>query len=191
MRRLPLILAAALALFPLPGAGQVDIGNDAPPDALPDARPDETRAGADAVAEAIRGREGRPEPPVAGLGPGALAEAEKAFIAYYAYRAQGYAHRHEVFRWQLFSSRIIFGAVIALVALGVYFSWLQFMAGRRKSPPAKGEPNPEERRTTSTVKFSTSGIEVSSPVLGVIILAISLAFFYLYLVHVYPINEVL
>jgi len=32
---------------------------------------------------------------------------------------------------------------------------------------------------------------VSSPVLGVIILVISLAFFYLYLVFVYPIKEIL
>jgi len=32
---------------------------------------------------------------------------------------------------------------------------------------------------------------VSSPVLGVVILVISLAFFYLYLVHVYPISELL
>jgi hypothetical protein len=31
---------------------------------------------------------------------------------------------------------------------------------------------------------------VSSPVLGVIILVISLGFFYLYLVYVYPISEI-
>jgi hypothetical protein len=30
---------------------------------------------------------------------------------------------------------------------------------------------------------------VSSPVLGVVILGLSLMFFYLYLLHVYPINE--
>jgi len=32
---------------------------------------------------------------------------------------------------------------------------------------------------------------VASPVLGVVILVISLAFFYLYLVYVYPIEEIL
>lgn len=41
-----------------------------------------------------------------------------------------------------------------------------------------------------SVELSTSGIKVSSPVLGVIILALSLAFFYLYLVYVYPIKEI-
>jgi hypothetical protein len=38
--------------------------------------------------------------------------------------------------------------------------------------------------------LSTAGLKVSSPVLGVIILVISLAFFYLYLVYVYPISEI-
>jgi hypothetical protein len=35
-----------------------------------------------------------------------------------------------------------------------------------------------------------SGIKVSSPVLGVVILVISLAFFYFYLVYVYPIENI-
>jgi hypothetical protein len=38
------------------------------------------------------------------------------------------------------------------------------------------------------IEFSGKGIKVSSPVLGVVILAISLGFFYLYLRHVYPIE---
>jgi hypothetical protein len=40
------------------------------------------------------------------------------------------------------------------------------------------------------IDLSTSSVKVSSPVLGVIILVISLAFFCLYLVYVYPISEV-
>jgi hypothetical protein len=40
------------------------------------------------------------------------------------------------------------------------------------------------------LEISKSGVKVSSPILGVIILVISLAFFYLYLVYVYPIEEI-
>lgn len=42
----------------------------------------------------------------------------------------------------------------------------------------------------SKFKVGKDGIEFSSPVLGLIIMFISLLFFYLYLVHVYPITEV-
>jgi len=41
------------------------------------------------------------------------------------------------------------------------------------------------------LELGQTGLKVSSPVLGVIILVISLAFFYLYLVYVYPIGELL
>ena len=110
--------------------------------------------------------------------------------AYYRYHEGGFHHRRAVFDWQLLSSKIIFAVVILLVPVGVYFSWLQFMAG------ARGEPGPPDIPTAqadpqnhTTIEASVKGIKVTSPVLGVIILMISLAFFYLYLVHVYPISE--
>ncbi len=43
---------------------------------------------------------------------------------------------------------------------------------------------------TTEIVASVKGIKVSSPILGVIILVISLLFFYLYLVYVYPITEI-
>lgn len=107
-----------------------------------------------------------------------------ALASYYQYRIDGYRHRQEVFRWQLLSSRVIFVMVIFLVLVGVYFSWLQFRTTMKGASPS-GEPG------ETTFEASASGFKISSPVLGVIILAISLAFFYLYLVHVYPIDEIL
>ncbi len=113
----------------------------------------------------------------------ALEERFKAALSeYYRYHETGFAHRRAVFEWQLLSSKIIFVVVIGVVALGVYFSWLQFMARRRD-----GEGT--EEGEASSVELSVKGIKVTSPVLGVVILAISLAFFYLYLLHVYPIEE--
>ncbi len=109
---------------------------------------------------------------------------QAALKAYYDYRAEGYDHRQRVFEWQLLSSRIIFVVVIALVGAGIYFSWLQFRADLKKT-------GNEGDRGVSTLEASTSGIKVSSPVLGVVILVISLLFFYLYLQYVYPIEEIL
>lgn len=108
----------------------------------------------------------------------------ESFKAYYQYRIQGFRHRQRVFEWQLLSSKIIFVVVIFLVGSGIYFSWLQFRADLKKTDG--GSDN-----TASILEASTSGIKVSSPVLGVIILVISLLFFYLYLQYVYPIEEIL
>ncbi len=114
------------------------------------------------------------------LGEEGVAVQRRALAAYYQYRIDGYEHRQRVFRWQLLSSRIIFVVVIFLVLVGIYFSWLQFSSAIRAG-------GGEQRETT--FEASTSGFKVSSPVLGVIILAISLAFFYLYLAYVYPIVD--
>ncbi len=95
---------------------------------------------------------------------------------YYANLSRGLEHRERVFYWQYMSSIIIFFVVIGIVLIGLYFSWMQFHA--------KGGEVGE-----TTMEASKEGFKVSSPVLGVIILVLSLAFFYLYLVHVYPISE--
>ena len=115
------------------------------------------------------------------LGPDGAATLQAALKAYYQYRITGYEHRQHVFEWQLLSSRIIFVVVIFLVLVGVYFSWLQFQSSLKT---VGGEIK------ETTFEASTSGLKISSPILGVIILAISLAFFYLYLVYIYPISEI-
>jgi len=114
----------------------------------------------------------------------------EAYLTYvqerYRYLASQFDHRRNVFAWQHWSSQIIFGVVLVLVGTGVYFSAVQFHRGLR---PARHLPRTENGEKT---EFSASlkEIKVSSPVLGVVILAISLAFFYLYLVFVYPVQEV-
>jgi hypothetical protein len=110
----------------------------------------------------------------------------KAFLRamgeYYSYRASGLQHRRRVFEWQLTSSKVIFLTVLALVASGMVFAALQFRAGLKRTQP-------DVRDAASEIDFSATGVKVSSPVLGLLILVISLAFFYLYLVYVYPISE--
>jgi hypothetical protein len=87
-----------------------------------------------------------------------------------------------VYRWQDLSTKLIFAAVLLLVFAGVAFSGIQFFKGFR-TKTAKGEAP-----AVSQVELSAKGIKVTSPFLGVIVLVVSLAFFYLYLVYVYPIS---
>jgi hypothetical protein len=121
--------------------------------------------------------------------PAASSETAQAYQeslqAYYAYRQAGYEHRLGVFEWQSLSTKIIFFVVLLLVLAGIYFAAIQFHAGLRR----RDETEPASREETE-LSLSLSELKVRSPVLGVIILTISLAFFYLYLVHVYPIRNV-
>jgi ethanolamine transporter EutH len=77
---------------------------------------------------------------------------------------------------------VTFLTVLILVASGIVFAAVQFRAGL-------GRRRADGKEMTTELELATTGLKVSSPVLGVIILLISLAFFYLYLVYVYPISE--
>lgn len=88
-----------------------------------------------------------------------------------------------------------FFVVVCLVVAGVYFSWVQFRGvidrARQRNSTTVGEvagQDPEASLRTD-LEASTQGLKVSSPILGVIILVLSMAFFYLYLVFVYPIRD--
>ncbi|WP_298293737.1 hypothetical protein [uncultured Litoreibacter sp.] len=99
-------------------------------------------------------------------------------VGYYTNLTEGLVHRRKVFEWQYTSSLIIFFVVIGIVLIGLYFSWMQFHAAK------------DGQVGETTMEASKDGFKLSSPVLGVVILVLSLAFFYLYLVHVYPISEI-
>jgi hypothetical protein len=113
---------------------------------------------------------------------------QASLVAYYENRTTGFHHRERVFEWQLLSSKIIFVVVVLLVLAGLYFSWLQFRADISKK---NENDSGDTQQSVSTLEASAQGIKVSSPVLGVVILVISLLFFYLYLQYVYPIKEIL
>ena len=81
---------------------------------------------------------------------------------------------------------VIIGYLIVLFLVGIYFSGVQF----HRSLRWKQIKEPAEMEGITEIEASLKGIRVSSPVLGVIILIISFLFFYLYLVHVYPISEI-
>jgi hypothetical protein len=116
------------------------------------------------------------------MAPETAAEYQAALREYYGYFKSGISHRRDVFSWQLFSSRIIFWVVLSLVAAGMYFAAVQFQRGlgRRRAVSADD---------VTEIAASLGGVKVRSPVLGVVILVISLAFFYLYLRFVYAVTS--
>ena len=109
--------------------------------------------------------------------------------------------------WHLFSTKLLMFAVLGIVLCGLWFTYLQFTKDLKATAPSsphapKPAPAPEsvqpgaglaapthvESRAT-TMKFGLGGVEISSQVVGLLVLAFSLAFFYLYVKEVYPIQE--
>lgn len=110
----------------------------------------------------------------------------------YEYDISKYKHRRNVFDWQYTSSIIIFWIVIIIVFVGLIFSGMQFYISiKRGSDEKEAKSGVGDSENVTEFEASIKGIKVSSSVLGIIILVISLVFFYLYLVHVYPIKEVI
>ena len=91
-----------------------------------------------------------------------------------------------IYEWQFVTTRLLFFVVILLVLFGVYLSWIQFMKAIKRKSEMPGQSIGDNELETD-IDINPKGIKISSPVLGVIILTISLAFFYLYLKSVYPI----
>lgn len=119
------------------------------------------------------------------------------------YRERAYNAHH-------YYTMLVFCLVCALVLLGMYLSYREFLRDERKnrSPrPKSRSVSPENRRSADASTDETrhegpvaqdqatefqvgaSGIKVSSRVLGVLVLSVSMGFFYLYLATVYPIQE--
>jgi hypothetical protein len=96
----------------------------------------------------------------------------QARLAYDKFALQ---HARRTYIWQFWSGIVVFAVVMTTVIVGLWLSFLHFYEGRRGG---------------SHIKMSATGVEVSSPVIGLLILIVSLGFFYLYLSQVYPITEV-
>jgi hypothetical protein len=93
--------------------------------------------------------------------------------------------------------------VLLLVLAGIYFAAAQFqvamaaarrhgdiVTSHRESAPPQPDASVDATHLDTRLEVSAKGLVVNSSVLGVIILALSLAFFYLYLAYVYPIHNV-
>ncbi len=121
---------------------------------------------------------------------------EKSDSANNAYFVWNCSYKRSIFEFQYWSGIIIFIVVIFIVFLGLGFSAWQFYITMHQikikqalilqdKPVDPGDPAASLK---SDIEISTSGIKINSSVLGVIIIALSIAFFYLYLLYVYPIH---
>jgi hypothetical protein len=85
---------------------------------------------------------------------------------------------------------IVFVLVMLMTSAGVYMSYTQFRKGFSQFIPDKGAaPTPASPDVLTTLKITLTGVEISSSIIGLLVLAVSLAFFFLYLDRVYPIQR--
>jgi hypothetical protein len=109
------------------------------------------------------------------------------------------------YRWHLFSTKLIFFLVILIVVFGLYITYVQFNRDYRDWSPPQHHPTDTLKigatpavdaadsvvplRPISTFKMGPGGLELSSQVIGLIVLTLSFGFFYLYVKEVYPMVE--
>ena len=111
-------------------------------------------------------------------------------------------YRQKAFEAHHVYTIIVFALVCGMVLLGMYLSYREFQLSanrrlrlveqllRRLRRKGAAAPSQDEKPDAATeLEISASGVKVSSQVLGVIVLVVSMGFFYLYLKTVYPIQE--
>jgi hypothetical protein len=138
-------------------------------------------------------------------GIGRLSASQQAALdAENNYLAFSWKYRQKVFEWQYRSTIGIFIVSILLVLSGIAFAaWqlqysmrlglhrMSLMTAAAAASAASGSTDPASPDSNdTTLKVSPTGLEVHSATLGVIILAFSMCFFYMYLKYVYPIQIV-
>ncbi|SRR5216684_8483204 len=141
-------------------------------------------AGGESAQDVTRG-------PLAGTCDYAEAKVREACVAAqvvaFNYSAEAILHRRDVLDWQLFAGKMIFVVVALLVLSGLGFAYLQFRNAAKVA--LKRPKNGQVDSPVADLELGLQKIRVSSSILGVIILGFSMAFFYLYLVYVFPIVQ--
>jgi hypothetical protein len=133
------------------------------------------------------------------LTEGWLPETPKMLQAREEYTVFAWKNRREAFAWQSVATKVIFGVVIIVVLAGLYLSWMQFNFAHNAplkvtTPSTEGSAsaatstNPGD--AMNTIEVNTSGVKITSSVIGLVILTLSIVFFFLYLKFVYPIIEI-
>jgi hypothetical protein len=137
-----------------------------------------------------------------------------AYSEYYRHEAGVFKQQEKVYDFQLLSSKVILLIVILLVLSGIVFAGLQFWYALIKAPlidsnppqPVVSPPGtptdqvgagivpPTPKRNvgdtfTSDLEVSMTGFKVKSSILGLLLVLISMVFFFLYIRYVYPIEQ--
>jgi len=102
--------------------------------------------------------------------------------AYIDYQIWALKHAEKLFFWQHLVSQVILLLALAMVAIGFYYAGIQFKVAQKHAADAKPH--------TTEIKATLEGFSVKTSALGVVILAMSMAFFVVYLRYVFPITFV-
>jgi hypothetical protein len=128
-----------------------------------------------------------------------LPETPKMLQAREEYTVFTWKNRQDAFAWQSVSTKVIFMVVIIVVLAGLYLSWMQFnfahnvplkVTTTSTEGPAIAATSTNPGSDVNTIEVNTSGVKITSSVIGLIILTLSIVFFFLYLKFVYPIIEI-
>jgi len=126
-------------------------------------------------------------------------DAQKAYAEYYKTYLDGLAATQlRTFNWQFWTSVVLLVVVVVICISGVIFSGFQLYSataqdfrGRnadRLNADHLAANKPDQ--LAANVELSWQSVRVTSSVIGLVVLVISLAFFYLFLKDVYPISAV-
>ncbi|MEO0509031.1 MAG: hypothetical protein AAF065_04105 [Verrucomicrobiota bacterium] len=102
------------------------------------------------------------------------------YIAKYEHYIWTRKQKQRAHDWQHYGTYVIYLIVVALVGSGLRMAWKQL---------DKALVTDGNGLATNTLEVSKDGVKISSPVLGLMILAISFAFFYLFIDEVYPLKN--
>ena len=122
--------------------------------------------------------------------PTLLAKDQEDYARYVQWQ-RAYARRG--WEWHLFSTQFLFVMVMAIVIFGLWLTHTQFQRDYMPhdgAPSPSPAPSPAPAPAPSTFKLGPAGLELTSQVVGLLVLAISVAFFYFYVKEVYPMREV-
>ncbi|ACK53072.1 hypothetical protein Tmz1t_0280 [Thauera aminoaromatica] len=112
--------------------------------------------------------------------PEVQAAFDKYQVQYYAFLGQQTEVAIENFRWQQRASEVLMWTVLAVVFCGLGFSGYQlYHATRLGKDPAANE-----------IEISANKVRVTSSIVGLVVLFMSIAFLYLFLIEVYRIKPV-
>lgn len=107
----------------------------------------------------------------------------QALRADYRYQMDVMELRRSAYMTNSLHTQLVFWLVVMVVLAGIGFSWLQFRATLKRIERA----GPAEAAEMTELSIGKDGVKLNTSTLGVIILAMSLGFFYLYILHVYPV----
>ncbi len=114
-----------------------------------------------------------------------------------------FEHRRDAYERHAADSVWIFALTLSIVALGLFLTVWQFTREQRAirtvlRPLTGGKGTVDEAayrqalellkelRGTTNLKLGSAGVELGTQLIGLVVLAFSLGFFYLFLIHVYP-----